>query len=152
MTERKWLVYMNFGTYAAMSVAHFMDGAKSLVDLPPSDYLIVICARDWEEVKEGKRALDDIKAEVAQRLKDGMGSGRDLRENYRVEWDYFPQKELFAEPDLAKKIIYVSHCGASSCVEALQAGIPLVSCPTQEEQRRNGRCMADLGVAIDLQH
>lgn len=66
-----------------------------------------------------------------------------------VKW--VPQRAILSHPSTA---LYLSHCGASSTMEAAFHGVPVVAMPIDADQMGNGRRLvaAGVGVLLDKQH
>jgi len=65
--------------------------------------------------------------------------------------DTFPQQALFASQRLqeSRRLVFVTHGGASSISEALRARIPMVTVPAMIEQATNARLLQSNGLAVD---
>eukprot|EP00392_Amoebophrya_sp_AT5.2_P005459 g5468.t1 len=63
----------------------------------------------------------------------------------------FPQQALFASQRLqeSRRLVFVTHGGASSISEALRAKIPMVTVPATQEQAQSARILRSNSVAID---
>ncbi|KAJ4785353.1 Glycosyltransferase [Rhynchospora pubera] len=59
-----------------------------------------------------------------------------------------PQCSILAHPSLGA---FVTHCGWSSLMEAMQSGAPMIALPLHIDQPLNAKLMVELGVAIEIQ-
>jgi len=66
--------------------------------------------------------------------------------NFRVEPAFVPESVLFS---CQKKLVFVSHCGMGSALEALAVGHPLVATPMHGDQLGNAQTLTQLGLAFD---
>jgi len=66
--------------------------------------------------------------------------------NFRIEPSVVSQPALFS---CLHNLVFISHCGMGSVLEALAAGHPIVATPIVHDQPDTARTLAQLGLAFD---
>ncbi|KAI4383762.1 hypothetical protein MLD38_009564 [Melastoma candidum] len=84
-------------------------------------------------------------------LDDALPKGFQIRVKDRgmVVENWAPQREILKSPSVGG---FVSHCGWSSTLEAIEAGVPIVAMPMQLDQTMNARVVADIGAGVEVRN
>lgn len=127
------VIYIAFGSYASLSVEEIQELAIGL-EASRQPFLWAIRADSYD---------GDLSTKV---LPEGFlerTSGKGLIINWA------PQVEVLAHSAVGG---FLSHCGWNSTMESLWAGVPILCCPREAEQRSNSRNIAHLWkVGLELE-
>ena len=63
--------------------------------------------------------------------------------------EWAPQVEVLRHKAIGG---FVSHCGWNSAMESICAGVPIIGCPRESEQRTNLKCLRRWKLAIAMHH
>ena len=127
---RKWMrsaespiVYVSFGSMIKSGSGTAFDAAQRLIGS--------LTKGDWRVLIAADPALFE-------------GQSKHLGPDVRIQ-KWVPQSAVLAEPNVQA---FVSHCGATSCAEAMLHGVPVVALPFFHDQRYNGPALVACGGAV----
>ncbi|KAJ4797386.1 Glycosyltransferase [Rhynchospora pubera] len=58
-----------------------------------------------------------------------------------------PQMEILAHPNLGA---FLTHCGRSSILEGMKAGVPMIALPLEIDQPLNAKLIVELGIGLEI--
>ncbi|KAJ4747030.1 Glycosyltransferase [Rhynchospora pubera] len=83
----------------------------------------------------------DLK-ELLHGLVERVGPDRGL-----VVTSWAPQRKILVHRNLGA---FLTHCGWSSVIEGMQAGVPMLSLPMEWDQPMNAKLMEELGIGLEI--
>ncbi|KAJ4778478.1 Glycosyltransferase [Rhynchospora pubera] len=141
--ERRSVVFVSFGTEYFMSEQQ-MEQMASGLELSGANFIWVV-----RFPKEDKEADDRRMTEPNRVTELPPGFMDRIRPEQGLVVDrWAPQRSILAHPSLGA---FVTHCGWSSLMEAMQSGAPMIALPLHIDQPSNAKLMVELGVAIEIQ-
>ncbi|KAL2834680.1 hypothetical protein BJY01DRAFT_259451 [Aspergillus pseudoustus] len=146
LETHKKVIYVAFGSHVELPggrVRRLIDGLDQA--LAANDIDGVIWA--W---KNPKPILEDSETSTTGDFSD---SNTDYNAVLRNQDDririmhWVPQRAILDHPSTC---LYLSHCGASSTMEAVYHGVPVVAMPVYGDQLANGKRLEAAGVGINM--
>ncbi|CAN4103522.1 unnamed protein product [Withania somnifera] len=130
----KSVLYVSFGTSTSFSPEQIKELATGL-ELSKHRFIWVLRNADkgdpvTNKCEDNKTVLE-LPEGFEERVKD---VGLVLRE-------WAPQQEILAHPSTGG---FMSHCGWTSCLESITAGVPIVAWPIQFDQPKNGFLLTEI--------
>lgn len=129
------VIYVSFGSMMrggrAFEIAHRLLPALMTKD---GKWRVLIAANP--ELFEGQCEF--------QCLRGGVGGNGNANDFLRIE-KWVPQSAVLAHPNVKA---FVSHCGATSCAEAILSGTPVIGLPFFHDQLFNGPALVHCGGAV----
>ncbi|XP_021814937.1 UDP-glycosyltransferase 76B1-like [Prunus avium] len=130
----KSVIYVSFGSIAAISEAQFLEMAWGLAN-SNQPFLWVI----RPGLVHGSEWLEPLPSGFLEAL-----NGR----AHIVKWA--PQKEVLAHPAVG---VFWTHNGWNSTLESICEGVPMICMPCLSDQMANARCVSDVWkVGLQLEH
>ncbi|CAN4103375.1 unnamed protein product [Withania somnifera] len=131
----KSVLYVSFGTTTSFSPEQIKELAIGL-ELSKHRFIWVLRNADkgdpiTNDCEENKTVLLELPEGFEDRVK---GVGLVLRE-------WAPQQEILAHSSTAG---FMSHCGWTSCLESISAGVPIAAWPIQFDQPKNGFFLTEI--------
>lgn len=143
------------------------DGCLEWLDKQPPNSVIYVCFGTTsslleDQVRELAIGLEESKVRFIWVLRDAdkgdgsSGTNRELPEGYEerikgvgmVVRKWAPQPEILSHPSTGG---FMSHCGWTSCLESISAGVPIAAWPMHSDQPMNAAFLTKvlkIGVAV----
>lgn len=137
--ERRSVVFVSFGSECFMPYEEMEQLAHGL-ELSGACFIWV--ARFPKIEEKGKETTAMSAKALLHGLVERVGPERGL-----VVTSWAPQQEILVHPNLGS---FLTHCGWSSVIEGIHAGIPMLALPTNWEQPLNAKLMVELGVGVEI--
>ncbi|KAJ3706401.1 hypothetical protein LUZ61_010106 [Rhynchospora tenuis] len=134
--ERQSVVFVSFGSECFMPYKEMEQLAHGL-DLSGACFIWV--AR-FPKVDQEDNEGDSKK--LLHGLVEKVGPQRGL-----VVTSWAPQRKILVHRNLGA---FLTHCGWSSVIEGMQAGIPLLALPMAWDQPMNAKLIVELGIGIEI--
>ncbi|KAJ4812177.1 Glycosyltransferase [Rhynchospora pubera] len=134
--ERQSVVFVSFGSECYMPYKEMEQLAHGL-DISGACFIWV--AR-FPKVDQDENEGDSKK--LLHGLVEKVGPQRGL-----VVTSWAPQRKILVHPNLGS---FLTHCGWSSVIEGMQAGVPMLALPTAWDQPMNAKLMVELGIGIEI--
>jgi UDP-glucoronosyl and UDP-glucosyl transferase len=139
---RRSVVFVSFGTEYFMSEQEMEQMACGL-ELSGANFIWVVRFPKEEMDSAGRKSTKATRAmKLPPGFMDRIGPERGL-----VMDGWAPQRSILAHPSLGA---FLTHCGWSSLMEAMQSGVPMLALPLHLDQPLNAKLMVELGVAIEI--
>lgn len=137
---RRSVVFVSFGTEYFMSEKEMEQMAYGLEHSGANFIWVVRFPKEEKEASGSKSTTRAMK--LPPGFMDWIGPERGL-----VVDGWAPQRSILAHPSLGA---FLTHCGWSSLMEAMQSGVPMLALPLHLDQPLNAKLMVELGVAIEI--
>ncbi|KAJ3706397.1 hypothetical protein LUZ61_010102 [Rhynchospora tenuis] len=134
--ERQSVVFVSFGSEYFMPYKEMEQLAHGL-DLSGACFIWV--AR-FPKVDQEDNEGDSKK--LLHELVEKVGPQRGL-----VVTSWAPQRKILVHRNLGA---FLTHCGWSSVIEGMQAGVPMLALPMTWDQPINAKLMVELGIGIEI--
>ncbi|KAJ3705603.1 hypothetical protein LUZ61_009308 [Rhynchospora tenuis] len=139
--ERRSVVFVSFGSQYFMPYKEMEQLAHGL-ELSGTSFIWVV--RFPEKAKMGEEATDtDTSARaLLHGLADRVGPQKGL-----VVTSWAPQRQILLHGNLG---CFLTHCGWSSVIEGMEAGVPMLALPMNWDQPVNAKLILELGIGIEI--
>ncbi|KAJ4800525.1 Glycosyltransferase [Rhynchospora pubera] len=134
--KRQSVVFVSFGSEYFMTYKEMEQLAHGL---ELSGVCFIWVAR-FSKVN-GESNEGDLK-ELMHGLVERVGPERGL-----VVTSWAPQRKILVHRNLGA---FLTHCGWSSVIEGMQAGVPMLSLPMEWDQPMNAKLMEELGIGLEI--
>jgi UDP-glucoronosyl and UDP-glucosyl transferase len=139
---RRSVVFVSFGTEYFMSEQEMEQMAYGL-ELSGANFIWVVrFPKEENEITSGIRTKATRAMDLPPGFMDQIGPERGM-----VVDGWAPQRSILAHPSLGT---FLTHCGWSSLMEAMQSGVPILALPLNLDQPLNAKLMVEFGVAIEI--
>ncbi|KAJ3675430.1 hypothetical protein LUZ60_004472 [Juncus effusus] len=131
--ERSSVVFVSFGSEYFMSEQEIEQMAHGL-ELSGANFLWVVRFAEKEDQEKAKG--------LPCGFKERIGPERGLIVN-----GWAPQHSILKHPSVGA---FLTHCGWSSVMEGMQAGVPMIALPLHLDQPLNAKLIVEVGVAMEI--
>ncbi|KAJ4789974.1 Glycosyltransferase [Rhynchospora pubera] len=142
--ERRSVVFVSFGSECFMPYKEMEQLAHGL-ELSGTSFIWV--ARFPEKAKMGgEEEEEEEEASAARALLHGLAE-RVGPQKGLVVTSWAPQRQILVHGNLG---CFLTHCGWSSVIEGMEAGVPMLALPMDWDQPANAKLIVELGVGIEI--
>ncbi|KAL2831413.1 hypothetical protein BDW59DRAFT_157841 [Aspergillus cavernicola] len=144
LQSHRRVVYVAFGSHVELPgwrVRLLLDGLHAALESGDIDGVVWAWKNRKSTLEELEGHNDDSNAQLDYQAVLNNEDKRFLI----VGW--VPQRAILEHPSTR---LYLSHCGASSTMEAVYHGVPVVAMPVYGDQLANGKRLQAAGVGINM--
>ncbi|KAJ1688924.1 hypothetical protein LUZ63_013079 [Rhynchospora breviuscula] len=137
--DRRSVVFVSFGSECFMPYKEMEQLAHGL-ELSGTSFIWV--ARFPENAEMGEEANDTSARVLLQGLAGRVGPQKGL-----VVTSWAPQRQILLHGNLG---CFLTHCGWSSVIEGMEAGVPMLALPMDWDQPVNAKLILELGIGMEI--
>lgn len=141
----KRVIYVAFGSHVELPAWRVRRLIKGLCQaLESGDIDGVVWA--WKDRASVLKELEADHSSIDENKVDYHAVLKNKDERFKIA-GWVPQRAILNHSNVC---LYLSHCGASSTMEAVYHGIPVVAMPVYGDQLANGKRLEAAGVGINM--
>ncbi|EEA25565.1 hypothetical protein TMatcc_006206 [Talaromyces marneffei ATCC 18224] len=141
----KKVIYVAFGSHVELPGWRVRRLIKGLTQaLESGDIDGVVWA--WKDRASVLKELESDRGSIGEDRVDYYAVLDNKDERFKI-MGWVPQRAILDHPSVC---LYLSHCGASSTMEAVFHGVPVVAMPVYGDQLANGKRLEAAGVGINM--
>jgi UDP-glucoronosyl and UDP-glucosyl transferase len=142
--EKRSVVFVSFGSQCFMPYNEMEQLARGL-ELSGACFIWVarFPEKDQKDEEDGSKENHEMSAKaLLHGLVERVGPERGL-----VVTTWAPQRRILLHQNLGT---FITHCGWSSVIEGMQAGIPMLALPMDWDQPTNAKLIVELGIGLEI--
>ncbi|KAJ4748453.1 Glycosyltransferase [Rhynchospora pubera] len=143
--ERRSVVFVSFGSQCFMPYKELEQLAHGL-ELSGTSFIWVARFPEKAKMGEEEEEATDTDTSASLALLRGLADRVGLQKGLVVT-SWAPQRQILLHGNLG---CFLTHCGWSSVLEGMEAGVPMLALPMDWDQPANAKLISELGIGIEI--